>query len=69
MILSAATQGRNVDSIPNRFAIRRTQPSSPKGRTLCTLSRCQEKIPDPFVPFHNAGGLPPAFPSTSSISS
>ena len=32
-------RGRNVDSIPNRFAIRRTQPSSPNGRPRCTLTR------------------------------
>ena len=32
-------RGRSVDSIPNRFAIRRTQLSSPKGRPRCTLNR------------------------------
>jgi len=32
-------RGRSVDSIPNRLAIRRTQPSSPKGRPRCTLTR------------------------------
>ena len=31
-------RGRMVDSIPNRFAIRLTQVSSPKGRPRCTLS-------------------------------
>lgn len=32
-------RGRRVDSIPNRFAIRFTHASSPKGRPRCTLTR------------------------------
>ena len=32
-------RGRKVDSIPKRCAIRRTQPSSPKGRPRWTLTR------------------------------
>ena len=32
-------RGRKVDPIPKRFATRRTQPSSPKGRPRRTLTR------------------------------
>ena len=32
-------RGRSVDSIPNRFAMRLTQSSSPNGRPRCTFTR------------------------------